>query len=492
MARYEITAPDGNSYEITAPDTASENEVMEYAKSNYQKPEPSIPTAEEPGFVSRVATDIGKRASGVATAITEPIQSMTQPEKDAGYLEAIPQRLLRVGGQAVATVGDIAGEAAKSLYRTVTPEPVQKGLASAGKSILDTEAGQMGLQALQAGGEAYGRFRKAYPELAKDVEAAANIAMYAPTALAAKRFAGDVIRTGVKTLPKSIEERLYGSATKMPLSKKWVKTADPKDMSIRQKAIREGIRSEVLPTEAGLNQVATLEKQARQSVDDVISNLTAQGKTIKRADLLTGLDDAYTVAESSSNPDLAKSVINGLKEQFMKRPEEMSPEIVQAIKRQLYKESSWTGVTPTGVGAQFTAKGRKGIANAAMNALEELEPALKGLNQTDAARIALKEGIERAVGRIGNRNLSDLGSEIMAGAGAAVGGGPGAAVGFTLKKLIEMPELKSKMAFAINRARKVGYRSEAKQIGKAAGMAIGGKAIEVLSDDELMAIARGK
>lgn len=38
MAKYQITAPDGNSYEITAPDTASENEVMEYAKSNYQKP----------------------------------------------------------------------------------------------------------------------------------------------------------------------------------------------------------------------------------------------------------------------------------------------------------------------------------------------------------------------------------------------------------------------------------------------------------------------
>ena len=147
---------------------------------------PPPPSPEEPGFMSRVATDIGKRASGVATAFTEPIQSMTQPEKEAGYLEAIPQRLLRAGGQAVATVGDIAGEAAKGLYRTVTPEPVQEGISSAGKSILDTKAGQTALRALQAGGQVYGKFKASYPELAKDVEAAANIAFNAPMAKSLK------------------------------------------------------------------------------------------------------------------------------------------------------------------------------------------------------------------------------------------------------------------------------------------------------------------
>lgn len=35
MARYEVTGPDGARYEITAPDTASEQEVMQYAQSQF-------------------------------------------------------------------------------------------------------------------------------------------------------------------------------------------------------------------------------------------------------------------------------------------------------------------------------------------------------------------------------------------------------------------------------------------------------------------------
>lgn len=461
----------------------TDTEIVEYlaGKVSAGTPTPPPVVADDPGIMSK----LGNRAEGVVKAFTEPIASVRggwgEPQP-AGFFEAGPQRLLRAGGQVMAGVGDIAGEAAKGLYKTVTPEPVQKGLAMAGKSILDTEAGQLGLKALQAGGEAYGKFKAAYPDLAKDVEAATNIAMNAPMVKAVKGMAGDIARTGVKILPASVEEKLYGSATKMPLSKKWVKTAGPTDISIRQKAIREGIKSEILPTESGLKQVAALEEQARKSVDDIVEGLAKGGKTIKRADLLAGLDDAYKTAEVSSLPEVAEGALGKLKATIEKFPSDIPVDIVQRLKRQFYKESSWTGVTPTGVGSQFTAKGRKGIASAAMRKLEELDPSLKSLNQTDAARIALKEGIERAVGRIGNRNLSDLGSEIMAGAGAVVGGGPGAAVGFTLKKLIEMPELKSKMAFAINRAKKAGYKSDIKQIGKAAGLSVGAKSAESLPD----------
>lgn len=440
-----------------------------------------ISTAIEPGFLSRVATDIGKRAEGVGKAFTEPIASVRggwgEPQP-AGFFEAGPQRLLRAGGQAVALAGDITGEAAKSLYRTITPEPVQKGLATAGKSILNTEIGQVGVKALQQGGETYAKFKEVFPDAAKDIEAAVNIAMFSPLAKEMKNIVKDVGKAGVRILPKSTEERLYGSATKMPLSKKWVKTADPEQVSTRSKAIKEGIKSEVLPTEAGLNKIIGLEKQALKEVDDVISKLTSEGKTVKRDDLLAGLGNVYKRAEVSSrpdiaggvldnlkktivgSPDIAGGVLNNLKKTIRGYPEEMPAALVQRVKRQWYKESSWSGNAPVGVGAQFAEKGRKAVSNAAMNALEGLEPSLKGLNQTDAARIALKEGIERAVGRIGNRNISDLGSEIMSGAGAVIGGAPGAATGFTLKKLIEMPEIKSKLAFAINRARMTGPSSK--------------------------------
>ena len=41
MATYTITAPDGKQYDVTAPDTASQEEVLAYAKSNY-KPQATV------------------------------------------------------------------------------------------------------------------------------------------------------------------------------------------------------------------------------------------------------------------------------------------------------------------------------------------------------------------------------------------------------------------------------------------------------------------
>ena len=37
MARYEITAPDGSKYEVTAPDDASEAQVLDYARQNFDR-----------------------------------------------------------------------------------------------------------------------------------------------------------------------------------------------------------------------------------------------------------------------------------------------------------------------------------------------------------------------------------------------------------------------------------------------------------------------
>lgn len=48
MARYQITAPDGNVYEITAPDDAPEAEVLAYAQRNYKMA--GAPAAAKPDF----------------------------------------------------------------------------------------------------------------------------------------------------------------------------------------------------------------------------------------------------------------------------------------------------------------------------------------------------------------------------------------------------------------------------------------------------------
>lgn len=36
MPKYLITAPDGKTYEVSAPDGASQDDVLNYVKQNYQ------------------------------------------------------------------------------------------------------------------------------------------------------------------------------------------------------------------------------------------------------------------------------------------------------------------------------------------------------------------------------------------------------------------------------------------------------------------------
>lgn len=57
MARYEITAPDGNKYEITAPDDATEAQVMSYAQQNYQGGG-AAPAPEAPQLQTKSNADI--------------------------------------------------------------------------------------------------------------------------------------------------------------------------------------------------------------------------------------------------------------------------------------------------------------------------------------------------------------------------------------------------------------------------------------------------
>src|SRR4249919_1505902 len=55
MAKYRITAPDGNTYEINAPDDATEDQVMAYAQQNYKpaaKPSNSANNSDSAGLIT--------------------------------------------------------------------------------------------------------------------------------------------------------------------------------------------------------------------------------------------------------------------------------------------------------------------------------------------------------------------------------------------------------------------------------------------------------
>ena len=377
------------------------------------------------------------------------------------------QQPLRVAGHLASGLNDMVGGAINWGLDLVTPDILKEKGKEGIQAILNTPIGKKGLQALQAGQDVWDNFEKNYPDIAKDVKAAANIlgaaSVSAPIAKEGINIGRDVTSLAKNAIPASIPEWLYGSATKMPLGKKWTQVLPGQEISDRTKAIRAGIQSKVLPTEYGLAKVTALEKEARGIVDGVVDKLTAQGKQIKRDDIIKGLDKAYAKAENSSNPDIAKRMLDRLKEDFSKRPETLTPKEVNTIKRQFYDETSWGTPPARSVPAQFKEMGTKGLARNMMLELEKLHPELKVLNQTDAAYIKLKEGIERAVGRLGNRDLIGLGEEIAATAGGAIAGAPGAGMGFAFKRILDMPTVKSQLAFALSKSEKFMPKSKAGQ-----------------------------
>src|SRR5574343_1101271 len=100
MARYQITAPDGNSYEITAPDSASMDEVMNYAKQNY-KGSAKIEPKTFGGFAKNALTDVSQNVKGALPWIV-PSYAIAKSAKEvmtnpAGVLESFKQIPKQIG-----------------------------------------------------------------------------------------------------------------------------------------------------------------------------------------------------------------------------------------------------------------------------------------------------------------------------------------------------------------------------------------------------------
>jgi len=67
MPRYQITAPDGKAWEVNAPEGATQDQVLEYAKSQWSKsqpeaaqPQPRKPLVDDPGFFNSLLIGTGR------------------------------------------------------------------------------------------------------------------------------------------------------------------------------------------------------------------------------------------------------------------------------------------------------------------------------------------------------------------------------------------------------------------------------------------------
>ncbi len=426
-----------------------------------------------------------------AYKVTDPATGQTlRLTGDSPPTEAeLTQVFSSLGGGGTASALPPKEEPKKTLPRYVRPALEMGGMLAGGLVAAPSAAisGPAGPAAGAGLGYAMGRQAANYLEekaglrqpegvQGRLVEAAKDIPMGV-----AMDLGGSLIMKGMQGAGKLImptAEKIYASALKAPLTKKWTSVLPGKELSARQTAIRAGLDARVSPSEFGVAKVAQLERQTRGMVDDIINAGAARGDMVKTDDLInSGLQRAYARAAKSSDPVGAKQIVDDIAEKFRAHGPEIPTNTLNQIKRQIYDEVKWGGAEQTALTSQLNTMGKKGIAHEAMTQLETAYPQIAALNKQDAAYINLKDIIERASARMQNNDIVGLGAKAL-----SVRSIPMAIFEYT----VGHPMVKSQLAFALNAAAK----AQGNTTGRLASYGIGKKLTDLTGEGNLIAPER--
>jgi tetratricopeptide (TPR) repeat protein len=198
---------------------------------------------------------------------------------------------------------------------------------------------------------------------------------------------------------------------------------------------------------------------------DLESMGALEDKTIKIFDVLKRLEDVKTWAKKSyPDPTPINKMIDKYKAAIVKtRGGEISIAEAQRLKQGIYRR-----LTDAAYG-EYTAPTKemdKAFARGIKEELVAKYPILQKLNAKDSALIRLQNILERTVNRTRNWDVAGLSDIAGSGVGAAAGmlesggdfkkGGMGAATGFALARGLRSPAVMSQLAFALNKASRIG------------------------------------
>lgn len=408
----------------------------------------SFPTSEKPSVFSRAANNIipsgMEYGKNLVKPFTAPVETGTAlANLLSGGITKGASKILPVPKERLQEEDVQAFEGAKKYYgnryggmenikETFATDPV--GVAGDLATLLGLsggaigKAGQLGkIGALEKAGAAVSTAGRAIE----------------PVSAAMLPFKGATKALASTSLP----EKLYGSATKMPVGKKWIQTLPGREISDRQAAIAAGLEEGILPTQFGSEKVRGLESGVKSQVDDIVSAGARKGDVVQTLDdiIIPGLEKSYEKAAKSSAPAKAQEMVNTQALDFMEHGDTIPTDKLLGVKRQLYKESTYGSPEKTGLSGQLSESGKKGLAHAAMVKLEDLYPEIKGLNKQDAAFIKLQEGIDRAIGRIQNADLQTLKTTIGAASQNPILG--------AINYVIDNPVVKAELGILLNKSR---------------------------------------
>jgi len=253
-----------------------------------------------------------------------------------------------------------------------------------------------------------------------------------------------------KVIPKTVAPMMYESAAK------WSTKLGPEERA----AITETALKNQIPLDySGLGKVQSKLGELGDKMDNLIANATDQNIKIPATKVLESLKDVKKTS-GGFKIEAAQDIkeINNIEKQFktylkQNKITSVTPQQLQEFKSDAYKRIDY-GRSPE---KPSIAKEQayKAMAESARTSLEGFMPELRNINAQYGALKELQPNLQKAVGRIENRDLMGLGATAKTGAGGALGGIPGAVIGFG-QSLLDNPKIKGKAALELYKKQNQG------------------------------------
>jgi hypothetical protein len=458
MPTFQVSDPtSGQILKLTGDSPPTEAELEEIFASQAtpaapeQRPTAFLPTGEgltqeqrqqqadeEFGFLGEAVQNIPSSAVEFGRSMIDPILSPIQTAKSIGELGKGLFSKLIPGTQPSEAAVDAVGEFLEERYggienikETIAKDPVG---FMADLSLVFTAGATAGIKGLQATGQATGVTAKA-----------AKAAQVVGKSIEPVNFATMPLRAVSKATPQQFINKMFESSAKFT-----TRLPDVQRSKLVNTALNEGI----VLSRSGLGRLQKIKRNVLENVDDIIDQGVATGKgkdvIIKTEDLIGQLDDLKDYLHSHPlGADFADKV-DDFADTLKRNPKigtEMSLKQAQETKKILGKffDSNLDSFNKVNNAAQDAI--RRGIKSS----LEDTFPEIGGLNKRASELIALEDALEPAINRIRNRDIFGLGSKLFAAGGLDT---PARFFATLSETVLGDPKVKSRIAIALNKARK--------------------------------------
>ncbi len=274
---------------------------------------------------------------------------------------------------------------------------------------------------------------------------------------------GDLLNVGVGP---GIRSGMQGIARSQ--YRKALKPPPTYDVGEVQKAVTGGLQGEIPVSSEGIAKRTDLQAAGRGKIDTLVDSTGAQQNIPPPIGYLPELEQSYKLGgrRSTTNPGPAiadvRQVGQGIVDQLAVPPSPPGAQGPPGIRNMTAREAQ---NLKTGLNAELadsygelstaTKTAKKAVVRHAKDSLNTAFPELEGLNAEQGGLIALDPLLERRVNGELNRDPMGLIPSVTAGVvHAATSSVPAAMSAGFLKRVIDTPLIRSKLAIALNRASK--------------------------------------